>query len=261
MEIELVPTRHGVLAVHRSGGVGRPLVCLHGFTLRGSMFANLAAVSGLRVAAPDMPGHGATTVAPIDLGSTIEALGDWIADRLGAPADGVDVLGYSQGGRIAIHLAMRRPELVTRIVVVSAGPGLPESERSLRHTADAALAEHIEAVGVDRFLDEWTANPLVSPRAGASEADRAFRSGNSAGGLAAALRGLGQGALPRVDLAALILPSLWVAGGDDARYRRIADRSARESGGDLVVIEGAGHNVVADAPHRLADVVAAFRRS
>ena len=259
----MVPTRCGELAVHRTTGDGDTLVCLHGFTLGGAMFATFSDVSGVAVAAPDLPGHGATTVAPVDLASTMAALRDWIADRFAAQvaAGGIDVLGYSQGGRIALHLAMTHPELVARIVVVSAGPGLPEAERTVRHAADSMLADHIEEVGLDRFLDEWLANPLINASGGATDADRRLRTGNSAAGLAAALRGLGQGVLAPVDPSELAVPSLWVAGAEDLHYIEIADRSARTSGGDLVVIEGAGHNVVADAPHLLADAVAGFRRT
>ena len=95
-------------------------VALHGFTLTGAQFSGLTAAAPCRILAPDLPGHGRTDVAPVTLDATLDALGEWI-ESLGGP---VPVLGYSQGGRIALVLALARPELVDRLMLVSASPGI-----------------------------------------------------------------------------------------------------------------------------------------
>jgi pimeloyl-ACP methyl ester carboxylesterase len=84
---------------------------------------------------------------------------------------------------------------------------------------------------------------------------------NDPSGLAAALRGLGQGAMPYVGdrLDALRMPVLVVAGERDERYVEIARLMAdRIPNGQVAVVPGAGHAVVAEAPERLAALVDGF---
>jgi 2-succinyl-6-hydroxy-2,4-cyclohexadiene-1-carboxylate synthase len=257
-QVDHVATPNGPLAVRRRRAPGEPLVCLHGFTRNGAMFGALGDTLDWELAAPDLPGHGESQVAPVDLEATMGALAAWLNAEMSRP---VDILGYSMGGRIALHLAVRHPGAVANLVVISAGPGLGAVEGHRRRLEDLALADRIEQIGLPAFLDEWAEHPLVgdAQKTGPpSAADRAMREQNTAGGLAAALRGLGQGALAKVDLARVEMPTLWVAGEGDERYAAIATDAARLTGGELVVIPGAGHDVVADAPEDLADAVADF---
>ena len=257
-----IASPHGTLWVRESGQPGPPLVCLHGFSLHGQMFATLAQQHELpfRILAPDLPGHGRTTVSPADLPTTVESLGMWL-DRLKGR---FPVLGYSQGGRIALHLARRRPDLVSRLVLVSAGTGLAEPQRTTRRMADEALAGRIESEGIARFLDAWLSHPLTGTgrlTASAAAADRRLRAENAASGLAAALRGLGQGAMDQIDPAELKIPTLWVAGALDERYAADAQVSARRAAGRAVVIDGAGHNIVAERPGEIAGIATEFLSS
>lgn len=71
--------------------------------------------AGHRVAAPDLPGFGD---APLEPG-TIDYVG-FAASLLTAPGA---VVGCSFGGRIALDLAVTRPDLVERLVLVGAGLG------------------------------------------------------------------------------------------------------------------------------------------
>lgn len=73
--------------------------------------------------------------------------------------------GYSQGGRLALHLALAHPELVTRLVLVSATAGIEDAaERARRGAADAALAAWMEADGrrMSEVADRWGAQPLFA---------------------------------------------------------------------------------------------------
>lgn len=193
--------------------------------------------------------------------ATIAALAAWLSDRVGP----VPVLGYSQGARIALLFALDHPGLVSQLILVSGSPGISaDAVRTRRRETDDAVAAEIEAVGVEAFLDGWLAQPLTSSAGVSPEAaslDRVVRSENTAAGLAAALRGLGQGALPFVGdrLGDLPMPVLTIAGGRDQKYRALAMEMADAAPrGSFVIVETAGHNVVLDEPQPLADAVAAF---
>ncbi|MFC8349075.1 alpha/beta fold hydrolase [Streptomyces sp. NPDC057280] len=100
----------------------RPLVLLHGgvTTIGLSFGAVLPALAAERqVIAPELQGHGHT--ADTDRALTVPHLAsDVVAllDELGVPQ--ADLLGYSLGGLTALEIAVRHPDRVGRLVVVSA---------------------------------------------------------------------------------------------------------------------------------------------
>ncbi|WP_405730739.1 alpha/beta hydrolase [Streptomyces sp. NBC_00028] len=103
-------------------GDDRPLVLLHGgaTTIGLSFDAVLPALSADRqVIAPEFQGHGHTADTDRDL--TVPHLAsDVVAllDELGVPQ--ADFLGYSLGGLTALEIAVRHPDRVGRLVLVSA---------------------------------------------------------------------------------------------------------------------------------------------
>lgn len=71
--------------------------------------------------------------------------------------------GYSMGGRIALYLALRFPNLFRKTVIISASPGLKtEEERQTRKESDERLALNIEE-NFESFLREWYSQPLLPP--------------------------------------------------------------------------------------------------
>ena len=69
--------------------------------------------------------------------------------------------GYSMGGRIALHAAFALADRLDRLVLIGASPGIADdAERAARRAADEALAERIEAIGVEAFAREWAELPL-----------------------------------------------------------------------------------------------------
>ena len=116
-----VPASDGVNYYYEIHGQGEPLLLLHGglmsIDLSGQMLEALA--KERQVIAVVLQGHGRTTLGerPIDL----VAIGNDLAmvvKKLGY--DGVDVMGYSFGGMAAFRLAVQHPDLVRRVVIVSA---------------------------------------------------------------------------------------------------------------------------------------------
>ena len=153
------------------------------------------------------------------------------ADVLGAAPPGCTLVGYSLGGRVALHVALAAPERVGRLVLVATTAGIEdEAERAARRAADAELAAFAEGATIEAFADRWVPQPLFAddpPQALAVARRDVLR--NDPRALAAALRGLGTGTMaPLWDrLGELRLPATVVAGARDAKFaalgRRLAD--------------------------------------
>jgi 2-succinyl-6-hydroxy-2,4-cyclohexadiene-1-carboxylate synthase len=234
------------------------LVLLHGFTQTGRSWQPIAhALAGrYRAVAPDLPGHG-------DFAERRPASFAACDAYLRALADGrpFTLAGYSLGGRVALHAALSLGPVVERLVLIGASPGIAEpAERAARAADDAALADRIEAIGVDAFVREWGAQSLFDgmPRGVAELADE-DRLRNTAPGLAAALRGLGTGVMPPLwdRLGELTTPVDLVVGQRDEKFRAIAERmEGALPVGRLHVVPGVGHAVQLEAPDAVMEVLA-----
>ncbi len=173
-----------------------------------------------------------------------------------------DYVGYSQGGRLCLQLALDRPEVVHRLVLVSASPGIADaSERAERRAADERLAQEIERDGVDAFLERWLAQPLFAtlPRERAGLDER--RAQNTVERLTAQLRVLGQGVQPSnwARLGELQMPVLLLAGELDTKYVDIAHRMADAIPQARVeVVAGAGHACHLEQPETVAHLLASW---
>ena len=111
---------NGIKLYYETHGKGRPLVLLHGGLGAIEMFGpNLPALAkGRQLIAVDLQGHGRT--ADIDRPLSVELMADDIAaliKHLGI--DSADVMGYSLGGGVALLTAIRHPEVVRKLIVVS----------------------------------------------------------------------------------------------------------------------------------------------
>ena len=111
---------NGIKLYYEIAGTGRPLVLLHGGLGALEMFGpNLAALArGRQVIAVDLQGHGRT--ADIDRPLSVALMADDIAalvKYLGLAS--ADIMGYSLGGGVALQTAIRHPDVVRKLVVVS----------------------------------------------------------------------------------------------------------------------------------------------
>jgi pimeloyl-ACP methyl ester carboxylesterase len=112
---------NGINLYYETHGAGRPLILLHGGLGSGEMFGPiLPALTGRhQVIAPDLQGHGRT--ADIDRPIDFRLMADDIAALIGhLGLERPDVVGYSLGGGVALQTAVRHPDLVGRLVAVSA---------------------------------------------------------------------------------------------------------------------------------------------
>jgi len=258
-----------VAALHfERRGHGPPVVLLHGFTGTGRSMGALsrALECGYETILPDLPGHGRSAAAA--------ALGfEQCTDALVATLDAAGHrrahwLGYSMGARLALGCALRHPDRAQSLVLISGRAGIEDPvERAERRAADDALAQRIEAIGVEAFLEEWLAQPMFAPlaRRGTAfmAAERNARLAGTAPGLAQSLRSLGPGAQPPLfgALRELRIPVLLIAGALDQRFVALAgDLASRIERAALRVIDDAGHAVHLEQPESVRRVVREFLR-
>jgi 2-succinyl-6-hydroxy-2,4-cyclohexadiene-1-carboxylate synthase len=225
--------------------MAEPLVLLHGFggTHRtwDQVVEHLPPERYRPVITPDLPGHGSRAKdRPITFDACVDAV---LAD---APDEPFVLAGYSLGGRVAQHVAVAAPERVSRLVLISSAPGVPDGEE--RAAADDALADVIESLTPEDFAARWQELPIF---AGTPEDAlprwREDLTRTPPHDLAAALRGLTVGRM-RVFSEPFAMPVTRIVGERDLRYRALA-------GPDAVVIPGAGHGLPREAPEALAALI------
>ncbi len=142
---------NGLKMYYEVHGSGDPVVLLHGsfMTITNNWTGWIGELSKTRkVIAVEMQGHGRTADIPRDI--TDENLADDVAallDRLKIPR--ADLIGYSMGGAVAMHCAIRHPGKVRKVVVISSvfrSDGMVKEGRDAIHklTADDFKGSPIE---------------------------------------------------------------------------------------------------------------------
>ena len=203
-------------------GHGPRVVFLHGFTQTSYSWrpiAGLIASRGFESVIVDLPGHGGSAYVRADLRTGSDLL---------APLGPAVFVGYSLGGRFALHTALAYPSTVRGLVLIGVNPGIDdELERARRRAADDVLAAELEHDGVDVFLERWVRLPLFGGL-DLDPTERESRLTNSPAGLSSSLRLAGTGTQlslwPR--LVELNMPVIAVAGEADHKFVAIARQIA-----------------------------------
>lgn len=260
---------NGVRYYYELKGRGQPLLLLHGFTGSSQNWGALsrALAADYQVLTVDLLGHGRTE-APAEAGryamgpaaADLVTLLDELAIRRTA------VLGYSMGGRLALYTAVTYPARLSRLILESSSPGLATvEERRERTGRDRALADWIEAQGIEPFVDRWQKLPLWRSQQQLSAADRSAlrrqRLQNNVLGLAHSLRGMGTGVQPSLwpQLAQIPYPVLQIVGELDTKFVQINQQmSLLLPAGRLVSVAAAGHTVHLEKPDLFLQIVQKF---
>ena len=170
------------------------------------------------------------------------------------------IAGYSLGARVALGVLGSHPELVDAALLIGVHPGLEEErERIDRRKLDAQRAHALRTAGLEAFISEWEALPIFASQRElpdpVSKRQRELRGSHDPEGLAASLDALGLGVMPcfERDLSEARAPVTLMAGARDAKFASLsAELASRHDAVEVVVGEGAGHNLLLEAPARVA---------
>lgn len=238
-----------------------PLVLIHGFTGRAESFAPIleALAPGRAAVCPNLPGHHPDAPEAASFDDAVDAIAAGLPP--GPPAH---LVGYSMGSRLALGLLVRHPERFARATFIGVHPGLDDGpERWARSQWEGRWIALLRHEGLDAFLAAWEALPLFDTQrrapAALRDAQAAVRQSHDPEGLARAMSVLGLSVQPdyRPALGAIRVPVRLVAGGDDEKFRRLAEWTARRiPQGEAVTLPGIGHNPLVEAPGRLAALLA-----
>ena len=246
-----------LLGVQRHGS-GPLLVWLHGFTqTKDSAHQFRSILAGTNeLLTLDLPGHGENASISASLDETAEMLAEVL------PKEPFDLGGYSFGARVALHFALRFPDRLNVLVLLGATRGIEDlTEREDRRRSDDALAQRVEEIGADAFLDEWLSREMFASLPHDAR-ERAARS-TDALGLANSLRCAGTGTQRWLgpELATLSNPVVTVAGELDLKFsleaQSIADAVAD---GKAVFVPDAHHAAHLERPESTASHVQGFIR-
>lgn len=270
------------------------VLMLHGFMGSGADWlpvAKAVGTRGRRYLCPDLPGHGVVQHLLDGADASIKEVAASLVAGLEQRGIGPCALaGYSMGGRLALYLVIHFPARFTRLVLLSASPGIEDpDERRERRTQDKQLALHLRQFHSARetgeasiepahpeasepswdgdfhgFLKRWYGQPIFESLVERPElVDEILerRSRNNPRALAASLHGLGTGIQPSLwhRLSSVKIPVLLVTGARDAKFTAIAEAmQAGLSGARHEVMEGCGHCPHEEAPGQFASVLGAF---
>ena len=170
------------------------------------------------------------------------------------------LLGYSLGGRLALHACLSRPDLWKSAIVVGADPGLEsEEEKKLQLDRDRNWAERLKREPLEKLVDEWDAQSVFcgignqAPRnLGEMDPDRLSHQ------FEVFSKGIQQNLVPK--LAELKRPPvLFVSGEKDQKYQDIGEKLAKSSSAiNAQVIADAGHRVPWENPESFVQVLIDF---
>jgi len=128
-------------------GTGKPLVMLHGWGMHGGIWSDTAArlAQHFRVHCVDLPGHGASE-PPAEF--TLDGVVGHLAAHFDKP---ITVCGWSLGGQIALHWAMREPEKIKRLILVTSTPCFAERNDWIFGMPQQTLSQF--AAGMEKDLN------------------------------------------------------------------------------------------------------------
>jgi len=241
--------------------VSESVVLLHGFSGTHRAWDGVIAClppESYRPLALDLPGHGDHAAAR-EVGGEAITFAGCVEHVLARTPARFTLCGYSMGGRVALHVALAAPERVTRLVLISTTAGIEDpAERAERHLSDHQLAEQLETIPFEDFIERWRTQPLFAdepPEVGVLAREDQRR--NRPDALAAVLRGIGGGEMhPLWDrLAELTMPVTVLVGDRDAKFQALGRRMVELLPDAELVLAPGGHGLPLENPEAVAEAL------
>ncbi len=256
-------------------GHGKPVVLLHGFAqshYTWNYFSKLSEDHGLlenyALYYIDLIGHGKSIKPNIQIAYSMQNMVDSLHSLIKKlNLQNYILLGYSLGGRVAMHYTLKYAAEVRALILESSSFGIADQQqRAVRKKQDENLAYEIETKGIAFFEQYWSNLPLFASQKllppSEQENIKNSRLCNCPQALAHTLRMTGQGSLEYVrdDFFNLNIPTLYICGELDEKYMVLAKSLLNDANKHLQVniIENAGHNTHAEQSHVFFDLVKKF---
>jgi pimeloyl-ACP methyl ester carboxylesterase len=233
---------NGVHTYYDERGSGDPLLLLHGGLVDGDTFGQQtpAFAERFRVIVPDRRGHGRTADVEGPISYDVMA-DDTIAfmDTLGTgPAH---LVGWSDGGNVGLLVAIKRPDLVRKLVAI----GSNFSADGLTREAAESFKPDSPTSVVPIMHETWKVNAVDPDRFEAV--------------LAKMQHCWFDYAIPTADLARITAPTLVMVGDDDiTRFEHMIELYDTIPDAQLAVIPGASHVVPLEKPDLVNQLVLEF---
>ncbi len=154
------------------------------------------------------------------------------------------LLGYSMGGRLALHVLLDNPSLWGGAVIVSAHTGIDVSERSARLASDAEWAAKAIKGEWKTFVEEWNGQGVLDNDVMPNRNNLEQRRQPVARSFMDWSLGQQEDLLENLGSEEISCPVLWVVGEGDQKFTQVGKKAvARIPSAELKVMSGAGHRV------------------
>ncbi|MBK1854280.1 alpha/beta fold hydrolase [Verrucomicrobiaceae bacterium 5K15] len=188
----------------------------------------------------------------------LEKFGDTLAGEITRIDPSPTLVGYSMGGRLALHALLAKPDFWKSAVIISAHPGLSdESERAARRISDAEWSARALKGEWPEFLEQWSAQGVLEGVEMPERLSLKDRRASIARSFIDWSLGAQKDLTPR--LQEIRTPVLWLSGERDRKFSELAAEAVPHlPQGHHEVVADCGHRVPWEKPTQFADLVRAF---
>ena len=234
--------------IQRGNQKGPLVILLHGFTGSCEEFIELITPfeKDFNFALIDLPGHGKS----LNLEDYTPA---FVFKQLEIISNGRKICclaGYSMGGRVALHYALKHPGLVDKLVLESSSAGIDdEAERAARRKSDQHWIDYLNSHSIEEFLQAWYEQAIFSDLKKNTQSLEMLigqKKNNAPVELAKALQHMGQSVMPGLwqELHHLTSKTWLLCGALDEKYLAIHEKMLnRVPHARRIVFNHAKHNI------------------
>lgn len=234
-----------------------PLMFLHGFLGSSADWSTI--IQELKndyfILVPDLPGHGKTKVhhqkSDYKMSSVAKNLNQYLKQ---CNIQAVQLIGYSMGGRLALYLTVHYPDLIKKLIIVSASAGLKTAEELLlRQKWEKEWIQYLTHYSMSEFVSKWYQQPIFHSLHSSKNIQQIIqrRMKNENHELISSLQHMGTGQQESLwpYLNSIKIPVHMIVGDLDSKYVDLSQHM-----GNCIpnsynhIVRNCGHNVYAEKP-------------